>query len=147
LADEHVRSKSREVINAFALANEFDGNSRLFLHGKDESAARRSVELGQHQSRDTRLFEESLRLVQPVLSRCGIDYVENWYSEQSDTGEEIRIDDWLVQRRCPHLRADLSKAVTVENGVLTCSLHDWKFDLATGRCLTSQGHEIRASKI
>jgi nitrite reductase/ring-hydroxylating ferredoxin subunit len=35
----------------------------------------------------------------------------------------------------------------IENGVLTCSLHDWKFDLATGRCLTSQGHEIRASKI
>ncbi|MCF8540157.1 MAG: Rieske 2Fe-2S domain-containing protein [Aurantimicrobium sp.] len=92
-------------------------------------------------------FNEYLYTFMKCLSPERIDYVENWYSEQSDTGEDIRIDDWLVQRRCPHLRADLSKAGTVENGVLTCSLHDWKFDLATGRCLTSHGHEIRASKI
>jgi UDP-MurNAc hydroxylase len=92
-------------------------------------------------------FNEYLYTFMKCLSPERIDYVENWYSEQSDTGEDIRIDDWLVQRRCPHLRADLSKAGTIENGVLTCSLHDWKFDLATGRCLTSQGHEIRASKI
>ena len=92
-------------------------------------------------------YNEYLYTFMKCLSEERIDYVENWYSEQSDTGEDIRIDDWLVQRRCPHLRADLSKAGTIENGVLTCSLHDWKFDLASGRCLTSQGHEIRASKI
>jgi UDP-MurNAc hydroxylase len=28
--------------------------------------------------------------------------------------------------------------------VLTCQLHGWKFDLPSGRCLTSVGHEIRA---
>jgi UDP-MurNAc hydroxylase len=27
---------------------------------------------------------------------------------------------------------------------LTCQLHGWKFDLASGRCLTSVGHEIRS---
>jgi UDP-MurNAc hydroxylase len=49
-----------------------------------------------------------------------------------------------VQRRCPHLRADLTKTGKIEDGVLTCSLHDWKWDLTSGRCLTSQGHPIRA---
>ncbi len=26
---------------------------------------------------------------------------------------------------------------SVEDGVLSCAQHDWKFDLQTGRCLTS----------
>ncbi|MES1170240.1 MAG: Rieske 2Fe-2S domain-containing protein, partial [Leifsonia sp.] len=53
----------------------------------------------------------------------------------------------MVQRRCPHLRADLTKTGKIEDGVLTCSLHDWSWDLASGKCLTSQGHPIRASRI
>jgi len=51
-----------------------------------------------------------------------------------------------VQRRCPHLKADLSRFGIVEGNTLTCQLHGWKFDLATGRCLTSVGHQIRASR-
>ena len=49
-----------------------------------------------------------------------------------------------MQRRCPHLRADLSKTGKIEDGVLTCSLHDWKWDLASGQCLTTHGHPIRS---
>ena len=49
-----------------------------------------------------------------------------------------------MQRRCPHLKADLTRFGIVEGNVLTCQLHGWKFDLASGRCLTSVGHEIRA---
>jgi UDP-MurNAc hydroxylase len=52
-----------------------------------------------------------------------------------------------VQRRCPHLKADLTRFGIVDGGVLTCQLHGWKFDLASGRCLTSVGHPIRASKV
>ncbi len=81
------------------------------------------------------------------LSRDRIEYVENWYAEQSDQTEDAELGDWTVQRRCPHLRADLTKTGKIEDGVLTCSLHDWKWDLATGRCLTTQGHPIRASRI
>jgi UDP-MurNAc hydroxylase len=92
-------------------------------------------------------FNEYLYTFMKCLSEQRIDYVQNWYEAQSDDGEDVRLGDWLVQRRCPHLRADLAQAGTVENGILTCSLHDWKFDLATGRCLTTQGHEIRASKL
>ncbi|MGB7796423.1 MAG: Rieske 2Fe-2S domain-containing protein [Pseudonocardiaceae bacterium] len=79
------------------------------------------------------------------LSEERIDYVENWYDERNDDGQDIELDGWRVQRRCPHLRADLGKFGSVDNGVLTCALHGWRFDLATGRCLTSGGHEIRAT--
>jgi len=51
-----------------------------------------------------------------------------------------------VQRRCPHLKADLTRFGIVEDGTLTCQLHGWRFDLGSGRCLTSAGHEVRASR-
>ena len=31
----------------------------------------------------------------------------------------------------------------IADGVLTCSLHHWQFDLATGRCLTSDDRHLR----
>ena len=67
--------------------------------------------------------------------------------DQAAGAEDAQLGDWMVQRRCPHLRADLTKTGKIEDGVLTCSLHDWKWDLASGRCLTSQGHPIRAGKV
>ncbi|GAA4758643.1 Rieske 2Fe-2S domain-containing protein [Gordonia alkaliphila] len=92
-------------------------------------------------------FNEFIYTFFKCLSRDRIEYVENWYAEQGDQTEEVEIDGWRVQRRCPHLRADLTMTGDVEDGVITCSLHSWKWDLATGRCLTTAGHPIRASKI
>jgi len=91
-------------------------------------------------------FNEFIYTFFKCLSNDRIEYVENWYSEQADTSEDVQLEDWMVQRRCPHLRADLSKTGKIEDGVLTCSMHDWKWDLATGRCLTTQGHPIRAEQ-
>ncbi|MGH8988664.1 MAG: Rieske 2Fe-2S domain-containing protein [Acidimicrobiales bacterium] len=50
--------------------------------------------------------------------------------------------DYLVQRRCPHLGADLLRFGHVEDGILTCSLHGNRYDLATGRCLTAEGFDL-----
>ncbi|SBS75089.1 Rieske (2Fe-2S) protein [uncultured Microbacterium sp.] len=91
-------------------------------------------------------FNEFIYTFLKCLSRDRIEYVENWYAEQADVSEDIDLADWTVQRRCPHLRADLSKTGKIEDGVLTCSLHDWKWDLATGKCLTTHGHPVRASR-
>lgn len=91
-------------------------------------------------------FNEFLTTFLKCLSRDRIEYVENWYAEQTDQTEDAEIDGWRVQRRCPHLRADLTKTGKIEDGVLTCSLHDWKWDLASGKCLSSQGHPIRSSR-
>jgi len=90
-------------------------------------------------------FNEFIYTFFKCLSRDRIEYVENWYAEQTDASEDARIGEWTLQRRCPHLRADLTKTGRIEDGVLTCSLHDWRWDLATGRCLTSLGHPIRAA--
>jgi UDP-MurNAc hydroxylase len=80
------------------------------------------------------------------LSEERLQYAEGWYDEheRSVDAEDIRLGDWLVQRRCPHLKADLSRFGVIEDGTLTCQLHGWKFDLATGRCLTSVGRQLRA---
>jgi nitrite reductase/ring-hydroxylating ferredoxin subunit len=40
----------------------------------------------------------------------------------------------VIEDRCPHEGYPLSQG-TVKDGVLTCKWHNWKFELATGRCL------------
>src|SRR5699024_2577606 len=89
-------------------------------------------------------FNEYLYTFFKCLSEERLDYVESWYAAERDSDEEITIGDWIVQRRCPHLGADLSQTGTVENGVLTCNQHGWQFDLASGKCLTTSGHPIRS---
>ena len=91
-------------------------------------------------------FNEFLTTFLKCLSVDRIEYVENWYQEQTDQTEDAEIGDWIVQRRCPHLRADLTRTGKIEDGILTCSMHDWKWDLATGKCLTTTGHPIRAER-
>jgi UDP-MurNAc hydroxylase len=73
-------------------------------------------------------------------------YAEGWYADQQHDEGDIRLGDWIVQRRCPHLRGDLSRFGSVEGTTLTCAMHGWQFDLATGQCLTSDapGHELRS---
>ncbi|HZN78010.1 MAG TPA: Rieske 2Fe-2S domain-containing protein, partial [Micromonosporaceae bacterium] len=73
-----------------------------------------------------------------------LQYAEGWYAEQKPDAEDVTLSGWVVQRRCAHLKADLTRFGKVEDGVLTCQMHGWKWDLASGRCLTSAGHEIRS---
>nr|MBA2364084.1 Rieske 2Fe-2S domain-containing protein [Chloroflexia bacterium] len=35
----------------------------------------------------------------------------------------------------------------VEDGVLTCTLHGWQFDLESGRCLTSDDAHLYTERI
>jgi UDP-MurNAc hydroxylase len=56
---------------------------------------------------------------------------------------DIVLGDWIVQRRCPHRQADLSVFGEIEGDELVCTLHGWRFDIATGRRLTSTDHPLR----
>ncbi len=78
------------------------------------------------------------------LSPERLQYAEGWYAEQAPVQELIQMDGFLVQRRCPHLKADLAQFGEVEDGVLTCRMHGWQFDLATGRCLTSDDRRLHS---
>ncbi|HLY14495.1 MAG TPA: Rieske 2Fe-2S domain-containing protein [Candidatus Limnocylindrales bacterium] len=73
-----------------------------------------------------------------------LQYAEGFYAEKAKSEGSFVLDGWEIQRRCPHMKADLTRFATIEKGVLTCSLHGWQYELASGRCLTSEGHEITA---
>lgn len=57
--------------------------------------------------------------------------------------EETRVGDWIVQRTCPHRAADLAVFGEVDGDVLVCTLHGWRFDTATGRCLNAEERTLR----
>ncbi|HEY0753552.1 MAG TPA: Rieske 2Fe-2S domain-containing protein [Ktedonobacteraceae bacterium] len=76
------------------------------------------------------------------LSPERLQYAEGYYAEKSSDKQLWEVDGYRIQRRCPHLKADLTRFGKIENGVLTCTMHGWQFDLATGRCLTSEGHPL-----
>ena len=60
---------------------------------------------------------------------------------------DIELGDYVMQRRCPHRNADLSVFGEIEQGAagdeLVCTLHGWRFDCATGRCLTADDRPLR----
>ena len=60
--------------------------------------------------------------------------------------EEIELDGYVMERYCPHRRADLSIFGSVDDGVLTCALHGWQFDLETGACLTADDRRLRVRR-
>jgi UDP-MurNAc hydroxylase len=126
-------STSADLLATCVARGEVDWSNSLFL-----SLRFTASRVGQ--------YNEYVYMFFKCLSVERIDYVENWYDEQNDDGEDILLDGWRVQRRCPHLRADLSKFGSISDGVLTCALHGWRYDLTSGACLTSSGHEIRASR-
>lgn len=59
---------------------------------------------------------------------------------------EIEIGDYVMERYCPHRQADLSIFGQTEDGVLVCTLHGWRFDLETGRCLTAEDRSLRVRR-
>jgi UDP-MurNAc hydroxylase len=134
-ADEKVRYRfrtKRVYIEHLLATDEVDWVNSLFLSCRF-SAAR----IGQ--------YNEFVYAFFKCLSEERLQYAEGWYAEQKPDAEDVRLGDWIVQRRCPHLKADLTRFGIVDGSTLTCQLHGWKFDLESGRCLTSVGHEIRSS--
>jgi UDP-MurNAc hydroxylase len=72
-----------------------------------------------------------------------LEYAEGWFAERRDDDSSTVLDGWAMQARCPHLKAELAHFGVVEGTTLTCRMHGWQWDLTTGRCLTSRGHELR----
>ena len=59
---------------------------------------------------------------------------------------DIDIDGYIVQRRCPHRDADLEAFGVVDGDEFVCTLHGWRFECATGRCITSDIQPLRIRK-
>jgi UDP-MurNAc hydroxylase len=137
-ADERVRYRfrtQRAIVEHLLHVEEVDWVNSLFLSCRF-SAAR----IGQ--------YNEFVYAFFKCLSEERLQYAEGWYDEHERTteAEDVTLGDWVVQRRCPHLKADLTRFGIIDDTTLTCQLHGWKFDLATGRCLTSVGRQLRARR-
>ncbi len=92
-------------------------------------------------------YNEYLYTFFKCLTDERIAYADGWFAEAHDDSSTITLDGWEIQRRCPHLKADLSKFGVVDGDKLTCNLHGWDWDLKTGKCLTTKGHQLRCSKL
>ena len=92
-------------------------------------------------------YNEYLYTFFKCLTDERIAYADGWFAEAHDDTSSITLDGWEIQRRCPHLKADLSKFGVIEGSTLTCNLHGWQWNLENGRCLTSKGHELRSAKL
>jgi len=135
-ADERVRYRfrtDRSLVEHLLHIEEVDWVNSLFLSCRF-SAAR----IGQ--------YNEFVYAFFKCLSEERLQYAEGWYDEHErhTEAEDITVGDWVLQRRCPHLKADLTRFGIIDDDTLTCQLHGWRFDLATGKCLTGVGHSIRS---
>ena len=81
------------------------------------------------------------------LSMERLQYAEGYYAERAPIEQFWEAAGYRIQRRCPHLKADLTRFAKIEDGILTCSMHGWQFELATGRCLTSDDRRIYAQPL
>ena len=91
-------------------------------------------------------YNEYLYTFFKCLAPDRVMYAEGWYADQQRDEGDIKLGDWIIQRRCPHLRADLARFGRIDGTTLTCAMHGWQFDLPTGRCLTASadGHHLRS---
>jgi UDP-MurNAc hydroxylase len=92
-------------------------------------------------------YNEFLYSFFKCLSPERIEYAEGFYAERDTESSFWECEGYQIQRRCPHLKADLTRFGEVENGVLTCTLHGWQFEIATGKCLTSQDAKLFSRKL
>ncbi|HAP78394.1 MAG TPA: (2Fe-2S)-binding protein [Acidimicrobiaceae bacterium] len=66
--------------------------------------------------------------------------------DRGAAAEEIRVGDYMVQRFCPHREADLSVFGEIDGDEFVCTLHGWRFDLATGRCRNADDKPLRVRR-
>jgi len=91
-------------------------------------------------------YNEYLYTFFKCLSPERLMYAERWYGSTIHDQEEIQLGEWITQRRCPHMSGDLRRFGQTRGSILTCMMHGWQFDLATGRCLsaTDDSYRIRS---
>jgi UDP-MurNAc hydroxylase len=81
--------------------------------------------------------ERMRRANEEAKRRLGIDDTPN---------EEIVLGDYVVQRYCPHRKADLSVFGAVEGNEIVCSLHGWRFSADDGRCLNAEDRRLKVRR-
>jgi len=63
--------------------------------------------------------------------------------EPTAPSEEVRLGDFMVERYCPHRRADLSVFGQVDGDEIVCTLHGWRFRTADGSCVNADDRRLQ----
>jgi UDP-MurNAc hydroxylase len=63
-----------------------------------------------------------------------------------EVSTEIQLGGYVMQRYCPHRKADLSEFGVIEGDHVVCTLHGWKFQLSDGACLNADDHKLSVRK-
>jgi UDP-MurNAc hydroxylase len=121
---------SRPLVERLIASREVDWVNSLFL-----SMRFRARRVGP--------YNEYLYTFFKCLAPDRLMYAEGWYADKGHDEEDIRLGDWVMQRRCPHLRGDLSRFGEISGTTLTCTVHGWQFDLETGSCLSTDDESYR----
>ncbi|HVC35671.1 MAG TPA: Rieske 2Fe-2S domain-containing protein [Chloroflexota bacterium] len=130
--DEECRYRfwiDRALVEACIVAHEEDWVNSIFLSCRFEAER-----VGAYNEYVYNFFK--------CLTPERLQYAEGYYAERSPVHELWQCGAYMVQRRCPHLKADLTRFAEVQNGILTCTMHGWQFEIATGRCLTSDDRRL-----
>jgi len=67
-----------------------------------------------------------------------------WYRVETHSNQG---GGWVIERTCPHRQADLKVFGEIEGDELVCTLHGWRFDLATGRCRNADDRSLRVRRL
>jgi UDP-MurNAc hydroxylase len=133
---------ARELVETVAARRAVDWSNSLFL-----SARFRAWRAGEFNEYLYNFFKslsvERMRRAEAEAARK--------LDPPTHTEPDIRLGEYVVQRRCPHRNADLEvfgeidPAATSASGAdeLVCTLHGWRFACATGTCLTATDRPIR----
>ena len=127
----------RELLETVVAAKAVDWSNALFL-----SARFRAWREGEFNENLYNFFKS---LSVERMSRTEIEAYRR-ATEPIMSNDEIQIGDYIVERFCPHRQADLSTFGSLEGDELVCSLHGWRFDLATGKCNSAAGKSIAIRK-
>ena len=51
-----------------------------------------------------------------------------------------------IEAECKHMKAPLSTG-EVKDGIITCSWHNWQYELKTGKCLTQKNMDLQKFEV
>lgn len=132
----------RELVETVAARHAVDWSNSLFLSAR--FSAWRAGDFNEY------LYNFFKSLSVERMRRTEAEAVRK-LNPPTELEPEIELGGYVVQRRCPHRNADLSVFGEIEAGpdgdVLVCTLHGWRFDCRTGRCLTSNDHPVKIRRV
>lgn len=51
-----------------------------------------------------------------------------------------------IEAECKHMKAPLATG-EVKDGIITCSWHNWQYELKTGKCLTHKNMDLKKFEV